>query len=131
MDQNTTNAARSRILQFEDEPTVAAFPRRTLERDGHEIVLTRLAAAGVELLVLDGFQGVISGFRTPGGLNGADAQEWLRRRRPEPGRMVFITGSTASTETTALLAHSGTPCVEKPFRVRQLMAAVEKMVGKP
>jgi len=44
-------------------------------------------------------------------------------------RIIFITGDTASAETVALLAQNGTPCVEKPFRVHQLMAAVEKTIG--
>jgi DNA-binding response OmpR family regulator len=44
---------------------------------------------------------------------------------------LFITGDTASRETAALLAQAGTPYVEKPFRVHQLMAAVEQTIGKP
>jgi CheY-like chemotaxis protein len=75
---------------------------------------------------------VISDFRTPGGISGADVQDWLRRHRPElAAKIVFITGDTASEETAALLAQAGTPCVEKPFRVHQLMAAVEKTIGRP
>jgi len=33
--------------------------------------------------------------------------------------------------TQALLARSGTPCIEKPFRVHQLISIVEKTFGKP
>jgi FixJ family two-component response regulator len=75
---------------------------------------------------------VISDFRTPGGITGADVHDWLQRHRPElASRIIFITGDTASAETIALLAQAGTPCIEKPFRVKQLMAAVEKTIGKP
>ena len=81
---------------------------------------------------LHDFRGVISDFRTPGGITGSDVHDWLVRHRPEmASRIIFITGDTASDETIALLALAGTPCVEKPFRVQQLMEAVEKTIGKP
>ena len=33
----------------------------------------------------------------------------------------MISGDTANSDTQALLARSGTPCIEKPFRVQQLI----------
>jgi DNA-binding response OmpR family regulator len=123
---------RARILVIEDEPSVTAFLRSMLERRGYEVVASATAAQGLQLLGSGDFQGVISDFRTPGGVTGADVHDWLSHNRPDlAARIIFITGDTASDETIALLAHSGTPCVEKPFRVHQLMAAVEKTIGKP
>jgi DNA-binding response OmpR family regulator len=125
-------AKRLRILLIEDEASVAAFVRTALERRGYEVVPSPSAAGGLRLLATGDFQGVISDFRTPGGINGADVHDWLRRHRPElADRIIFITGDTASDETIALLAQAGTPCVEKPFRIHQFMAAVEKTLGKP
>jgi hypothetical protein len=46
-------------------------------------------------------------------------------------RIILISGDTANSETQTLLAQSGTPCIEKPFRVQQLMSVVEKTFGKP
>jgi DNA-binding NtrC family response regulator len=121
-----------RVLLIEDEPSVAAFLRIALERRGYEIVLSTSAAEGLQLLATGDFCGVISDFRTPGGITGADVHDWLKRHRPEIAtKMVFITGDTASDETVALMAQAGTPCVEKPFRIQQLLAAVEKTIGKP
>jgi DNA-binding response OmpR family regulator len=129
---DTAAAERPRILLIEDEPSVAAFLRTALERGGYAVVPSPSAARGLQLLAAGGFHGVISDFRTPGGINGADVHDWLRRHRPELAtRIIFITGDTASDETIALLARAGTPCIEKPFRVHQLMAAVEKTIGKP
>jgi DNA-binding response OmpR family regulator len=125
-------AARTRVLLIEDEVSVAAFLRIALERRGYEVVPSNSAADGLQLLATGNFSGVISDFRTPGGISGADVQDWLRRHRPELAtKIVFITGDTASEETAALLAQAGTPCVEKPFRLHQLMAAVEETIGKP
>lgn len=130
--QAVTAPARGRILVIEDEPSVAAFLRAALERRGYEIVTASSAAEGLQQLASADFRGVISDFRTPGEINGADVQGWLRRHRPDlAARIIFITGDTASDETIQLLAQAGTLCVEKPFRVHQLMAAVEKAIGKP
>lgn len=125
-------ATRARVLLIEDEVSVAAFLRTALERRGYEVVSSRSGAEGLELLASGVFQGVISDFRTPGGVTGADVRDWLARHRPQlASHIIFITGDTASEETASLLASCDTPCVEKPFRVHQLMAAVEKTIGKP
>jgi DNA-binding response OmpR family regulator len=124
--------AHARILVIEDEPSVAAFLRTALGRHGYEVTSSSSAVEGLRLLALHDFRGVISDFRTPGGITGSDVHDWLVRHRPEmASRIIFITGDTASDETIALLALAGTPCVEKPFRVQQLMEAVEKTIGKP
>ncbi|HWG58114.1 MAG TPA: response regulator [Candidatus Acidoferrales bacterium] len=122
----------ARILLIEDEPAVAAFLRSALERRGYQIVSSASAAEGLELLASHEFRGVISDFRTPGGMTGADVHAWLLCHKPElSSRVIFITGDTASPETTALLAKAEAPWVEKPFRVQELIAAVEKTIGKP
>ncbi len=127
-----SSPTRCRILLIEDEPSVAAFLRTALERRGYEITCSESATAGLQLLATSDFRGIISDFRTPGGITGADVHDWLMRHRPElASRIIFITGDTASAETVALLARNGTPCVEKPFRIHQLMAAVENTIGKP
>ncbi len=131
MGSSPATATRPRILLIEDEPSVAAFLRTALERHGYEVISSPSAAEGLQLLGSQNFHGVISDFRTPGGINGADVRDWLERHRPGLAtRIIFITGDTASRETAALLAQAGTPCVEKPFRVHQLMDAVEKTIGK-
>lgn len=132
MSNEAPAAAKPSILLIEDERSVAAFVRKALERQGYEVVLSSSAADGLQLLASGDFRGVISDFRTPGGITGADVHDWIRRHRPELGsRVVFITGDTASDETLALLARAGTPCVAKPFRLQQLMAAVEETIGRP
>jgi len=129
---DATVVARGRILLIEDEPSVAAFLRRALERHGYEVVPSCSVSDGLTLLPTGDFQGVISDFRTPGGLNGADVHNWLQRHRPELAqRIIFITGDTASDETNALLERTGSPRIEKPFRIHQLIDTVEKTIGKP
>src|ERR1700751_914676 len=110
------------ILVIEDERSVAACLRTALERRGYEVVESHSAADGLQLLVSNTFRGVISDFRTPGAINGADVQDWLRRHRPELAtKFIFINGDTASRDTATLLAEAGTPFVEKPFRIHELI----------
>jgi CheY-like chemotaxis protein len=125
-------AAALSILVIEDEASVATFVRLALERNGYTVTSSTSGVEGLQLLARQDFRGVISDFRTPGGITGADVHDWLRRHRPEmASRVIFITGDTASDETIGMLAAAGTPCVEKPFRLQQLMEAVEKTIGKP
>lgn len=131
----TSHAAISQtapILLIEDEPSVIAFLRAALERKGYSVVDAASGAEGLERLASSRYAGVISDIRMPGAVNGADVHAWIQKNRPElSSKIILISGDTANSETQALLARSGTPCIEKPFRVHQLMSAVEKTFGKP
>ena len=122
----------SPVLVIEDEPGVVAMVRAALERRGYRVVQAASGAEGLRLLEGETFAGVISDVRTPGGVSGADVQAWIRRHRPAlAARLVFITGDVANTETLALLRSTGAPCLEKPFRVGQLLTIVLETIGAP
>jgi CheY-like chemotaxis protein len=120
------------ILLIEDEPSVAAFLRAALERNGYSVVQASSGTDGLQKLEQGSFGGVISDIRMPGAVNGAEIHAWIQTNRPAlRSRIILISGDTANSETQALLANSGTPCIEKPFRVQQLISVVEKTFGKP
>jgi CheY-like chemotaxis protein len=120
------------ILLIEDEPSVTAFLRAALERRGYAVVNAASGAEGLERLNDGEYSGVISDIRMPGSVNGAEVHAWIQQNRPELcTRIILISGDTANSDTQALLAQSGTPCIEKPFRVQQLLTVVEKTFGKP
>jgi CheY-like chemotaxis protein len=120
------------ILVIEDEPSVSAFVKAALERRGYSVVEASSGADGLEKLKSDRFAGVISDIRMPGDINGADVHDWIRKNRPDlSNRIILISGDTANSETQSLLASSPTPCLEKPFRVQNLISTVEKTFGKP
>jgi len=125
-------AAASPILLIEDEPSVTAFLRAALERKGYAVEFASSGAEGLERLADRRYAGVISDIRMPGAVNGAEVYAWIQKNRPElRTRIILMSGDTANSETQALLAQSGTPCIEKPFRVKQLMSIVEKTFGRP
>jgi CheY-like chemotaxis protein len=75
---------------------------------------------------------VISDVRTPGAASGTEVYTWIRESAPELlTRLVFITGDIVNEQTSKLLAESGAPVVVKPFRVSELISAVEQTIGKP
>lgn len=120
------------ILLIEDEPSVIAFLRAALQRRGYAVADASSGEEGLKQLSNGQYAGVISDIRMPGALNGADVHEWIQKNRPElKSRIILISGDTANSETQTFLAKSGTPCIEKPFRVQQLLAIVEKTFGKP
>jgi CheY-like chemotaxis protein len=120
------------ILVIEDEPSVIAFLRAALERKGYTVVDAASGAEGLERLSSGKYAGVISDIRMPGSVNGAEVHAWIQENKPElKSRIILISGDTANSDTQALLAKSGTPCIEKPFRVQQLISIVEKTFGKP
>lgn len=119
------------VLLIEDEPAVMAYVRAILERNGYRVVCCESGADGLRLLAAGNFLGVVSDMRTPGGVDGAEVHNWLLRHRPQlVGRLVFITGDIANEDTIATLRQTGAPCVEKPFRVQQFIAVVERTMGK-
>src|ERR1700739_4137796 len=122
-----TPAGLAPILLIEDEPSVTAFLRAALERHGYAVANAASGAEGLNMLSGGKYSGVISDIRMPGSVNGAEVHSWIQKNRPEFGaRLILISGDTANSETQAFLAQSRAPCIEKPFRVQQLMTIVEK-----
>jgi CheY-like chemotaxis protein len=120
------------ILVVEDEPAVMEFMRAALERGGYVTVAASSGAEALKLLAGGEYLGVITDMRTPGGVGGAGVHAWIEtHRRDLVSRVIFVTGDTVNEDTATVLQHTGAPCVEKPFRVQQLLSMVEKTFGKP
>lgn len=118
------------LLLIEDERSVMDFLRTALERYGYVCRTANSAVEGMKALESERFTGVISDMRTPGGASGADVHAWIVANRPElKERILFITGDTVNEETMKALSDTGVPYIEKPFRVHQLMATVERIFG--
>ena len=128
----TPTTATLPLLVIEDESSVQAFLRTALERNGFELVVASSGAEGLKILQAGDkeFSGVISDMRTPGGVTGADVHSWLKQNRPDlADKLLFITGDIVNEETAQILQSTGVPCIEKPFRVVELLAAIKKVMG--
>ncbi|MGA2483362.1 MAG: response regulator [Candidatus Acidiferrales bacterium] len=130
--KQATDGVTVPILLIEDEPSVTAFMRAALERKGYAVVPVSSGAAGLELLQDREFCGVISDIRMPGSVNGAEVHAWIQQNRPDlRSRIILISGDTANPETQVFLEKSGTPCIEKPFRVQKFISIVAETFGEP
>jgi DNA-binding NtrC family response regulator len=119
------------VLLIEDEPSIMALVSATLERNGYHVVCTESGADALRLLVNGQFLGVVSDMRTPGGVDGAQVHNWITEHRPDlVDKVVIITGDYANEETVSTLRKIGALYLEKPFRVQDLISAVEKTMGK-
>lgn len=130
----TTGAGGPRlpILVIEDEPSVLSFVKTALERTGYPVTAANTGVDALKLLQTGKFMGIVSDMRTPGGIDGSDVHDWVAAHRPELlSRLIFITGDIVNEETAATLRRTGAPCVEKPFRISQLLDVVRKVLGTP
>jgi DNA-binding NtrC family response regulator len=119
------------VLLIEDEPSIMALVTATLERNGYDVVCIESGAEALRLLEKGEFLGVISDMRTPGGVDGAQVHTWISANRPDlENKVVIITGDYANEETVSTLRKIGALYLEKPFRVQDLISAVEKTMGK-
>ncbi|MGA9508163.1 MAG: response regulator [Candidatus Sulfotelmatobacter sp.] len=119
------------VLLIEDEPSIMALVSATLERNGYEVVCIESGAEALRLLEKGQYLGVVSDMRTPGGVDGAQVHSWISANRPDLiDRVVIITGDYANEETVTTLRKIGALYLEKPFRVQDLISAVEKTMGK-
>jgi DNA-binding NtrC family response regulator len=119
------------VLLIEDEPSIMALVSATLERNGYEVVCIESGAEALRLLEKGQFLGVVSDMRTPGGVDGAQVHTWISANRPDLiDKVVIITGDYANEETVTTLRRIGALYLEKPFRVQDLISAVEKTMGK-
>ena len=119
------------VLLIEDEPSIMALVSATLERNGYDVVCIESGAEALRLLEKGQFLGVVSDMRTPGGVDGAQVHTWISANRPDlEHKVVIITGDYANEETVTTLRKIGALYLEKPFRVQDLISAVEKTMGK-
>ena len=119
------------ILLIEDEPSIMALVSATLERNGYEVACIESGAEALHLLEKGQYLGVVSDMRTPGGVDGAQVHSWISANRPDlVDRVVIITGDYANEETVNTLRKIGALYLEKPFRVQDLISAVEKTMGR-
>jgi DNA-binding NtrC family response regulator len=128
----TEAASEAAVLVIEDEPSVMAFVRAALERNGYQVHPAETGALALQKLQQRGYAGVISDMRTPGGVDGADVWEWISQNRPEMlARVIFITGDIVNEDTAETLHRTGAPYIEKPFRVSELLTMVRRVLGDP
>ncbi len=115
-----------RTLVVDDEPNVMRFVVEALRRSGHQAEGTTRGDEALEYVRRHGADLVIADFRMPG-MGGEELHARLGDL-PSPPDMILMTGDALSHETRAFLERTRTRHLVKPFRLQELVSAVNELV---
>ena len=126
--QPSAYAEHHRILIIEDEPLLARSVEKYLTRLGHKAVIAlRAEDARNRIRRREDFDIIISDLRMPG-MGGERFYEWLKHERPELAHnVIFSSGDIASRETHEFLEQTGCPVLAKPYDLKELRNAIERV----
>jgi PAS domain S-box-containing protein len=113
------------ILVVEDDPSVRELVCRTLSRQGYKVTM---AASGVEARMLSAefleqVKLMVTDLVMPGGVNGRELAESLRRTYPRL-RVVYCSGYSSEITGGRLSLDPGCLFLQKPFTPLELLHAV-------
>ena len=119
-----------RILVVEDEPTVASLIADVLREAGMRVDVLLDSREAVHQAERERYDLAICDLRMPG----MDGQRFYRtlvqRQNPLRERLLFVTGDIVAPRTQVFLDRHHLPHVAKPFRMEELIGAVNEMLGK-
>lgn len=122
-DPKRQEKGRRRVLVVDDEPFVARSIRDSLGR--YDIDIASGGREAIALIDAGPYDAIVCDVMMPG-MSGQDLYEELTsRRRGEEARIVFITGGAYTADAASFVAKVKNPCVEKPFDMSALVAAIE------
>jgi PAS domain S-box-containing protein len=117
------------VLLVEDEQSVRAMLRRTLEREGYTVIEAADAEAGLALAASSsGIDMVVTDMMMPG-MNGRVFAERLRKSYPTL-RVVFMSGYADDTVRGPGLVDATHVFIQKPFTGAQLAATIRAVLDR-
>ena len=116
-----------RILVADDEHHILDLVEAVLSNADCEVECVASGEEAIARLQEKEFNLVVSDLRMPG-ISGRELVEWMRSEGKTAG-VLLLTGDVASREMKEFIASSGVSCLAKPFRIRELVAAVETTLG--
>jgi PAS domain S-box-containing protein len=119
------------VLLAEDNPVNQKLAQRVLAKRGHRVVTAGDGRAALDLWAAGGCDLILMDVEMPG-LDGLEATRRIRREEAELGRRTPIVGMTAHAmagDRERCLAAGMDGYLAKPFKVEELIAAVEGHAG--
>jgi CheY-like chemotaxis protein len=122
-----TTSRRASVLVVDDEASIGQVLRFRLRE--HDVTAVTSARAALELLAAGSrFDVILSDLMMPE-MSGMQLYAELTRAFPDiVERVVFMTGGAFTATARAFLDRVRNPCLEKPFSVSALRAAIERFV---
>jgi len=115
------------ILLVDDEEAVLEVEREILRERGHTVHVAENVNEATALLEGIEVDVIIADFKLTGLLGGQELYGWVKHRRPSlTDRIIFTFADGQSEDAAHFLAASGCPSLHKPFRVDELLSAVQQ-----
>ncbi|GEM_PF-870151 len=119
-----------RLLVAEDEEDLRELLTRVLRSEGCAVDTAETGAAAMRLLDVNTYDLVLADIKMPTA-TGNTLYQYVCERFPHlKGRIVFITGDTASLDTAVFLEETGNPWIGKPFQLGEIKAAIETCLSE-
>lgn len=115
------------ILVIDDEDTVRALFREVLEEIGHMVLTAKDGTEGLELVKREEVDLVFLDLKMPG-MNGVETFREIKTEKPTLP-VVIITGYPDSDMMAQALAQGPFAIMNKPFRVKDILEAVNSFLG--
>ena len=120
---------RARVLLVDDEPLIGRTVERMLAGEHEVVSLTSASAALDRLTSGEHFDVILCDLMMPE-MTGMELYDALGERAPAlRSRMVFLTGGAFTPAAEAFLERVARPCVNKPFGIAELRAAIAGRLG--
>jgi PAS domain S-box-containing protein len=121
--------ARKRVFIVDDETAIVRLLSGALKSMATVVGETNPQRA-LDLILADpSFDAIVCDVMMPG-MTGIDLHERVARDRPElASRFVFISGGTYTSRARDYLDRVPNPRLEKPFRIAELVAAIERVAS--
>ena len=116
------------VLVVDDEPRILSAVRRSLRREGYEILTAETPAEALSILEARSVDVIISDHKMPG-MNGLEFLALAAVRRPQAARFL-ITGWTAEVPARDLEALGIRALLAKPWDDAELKAALRSALGR-
>ena len=121
------NPERPTLLLVDDEERILSALRRTLRREGYEILTANSVADALEVLDQRPVDLVLSDFKMPG-MTGMELLAEARRRQPRVARLL-ITGWSQAVSPAELEAAEVAILISKPWEDADLKRALREALG--
>lgn len=117
----------TRILVVEDDEAVRSFTARALKADGHDVATAGDGGEGLDSVLAEAFDLVVSDIRMPV-MDGIEMAGHIRASRPEQ-KILLMTGYAHQRERFAELRGTVLGVVDKPFTLKQIRDAVKDAIA--